>query len=333
MHEVTVTPVVPGNTGNIGTTDTLADVKARLQAAEAQPPEARDASLTPPAPSTVQAQAADTPSPGKPEDANNADDLRKFRNPDGSVGLDKIEKSNEHLRKRIEENEKVLSMSPEDRQAHLLRQQRELRKKFDQTNQAVSQEKSKLNDLMNQLGNPDEITPELERSLLEEMDKSPVKAVARLAKAYAQRDSDPRLIRMMQEWEMEKAARAEKAQVQDLDDLSTRHQWIRTEGLGRFEAVFQRHPELLSLPNPYRAALGYMDDLPAQAQAPASAQGGRTPILSGGAAVPPPSSVPPTSPEQEMQELSRRAMNALKHGDKAAAAELMKKMDRLERGY
>ena len=326
VSPVIVSPVspIPGN-NTPGQPDTLAALKARVTAEEVKnPPDTRTVVPEVTAPSPVQVQAPVTPPEAKATEGNKTDSLQQFRDKDGNVSLDKIEKANEHLR-----------MSTEERQAFLLKQNKELQKKFTQVSQELKQGQNKVQEQAPPVGAVDfsQLTPETRQQLMAELEKDPVGAIFRVAQAAAMQQRDIGVSQVRAEIEPIRSSFQEKHQASQLDELANNgHTWILTEGLGRFEKVFQENPELLRAKNPYRAALGYMDDIPANRTAPASAQGG-LPTLIGGHAVPPPSSVPPPSPEQEMQKLSEKLRLALAHHDKAGAKQIAAQMDKLERGY
>lgn len=320
-----VTPVstIQGNNASEKPADSLAALKARVAAVEVvNPPDTREVVPEVTAPSPVQVQAPAIPPEAKAPEANKVDSVQQFRDKDGKVSLEKIEKANEHLR-----------MSTEQRQAFLLKQNKELQKKFTEVSQEVS--RAKQNVPPPPVGAVDlgQLTPETKQQLMADIEKDPVGTIFRIAQASAAQQRDIGMNQLKSELEPILSSHRELAQAKELDELANKgHEWIYTEGLGRFERVFQEHPELRGLKNPYRAALGYMDDIPVNGTAPASAQGG-LPTLMGGHAVPPPSSVPPSSPEQEMEKLSVKLKLALARNDKAGAAQIMAQQDKLVRGY
>lgn len=330
MSDATVTPVVEGNF-RPQPVDTLAAIKARVEQAEAiNPPETRDAIPEPVTPPPVQVQETDPVSTEKP------DHLQKFRDKDGQVSEEKLLKSNEHLEKGIAEKQKLLEMSKEDRQALLIKQNKELNKKFTQMSQEIAKDKPVVPTSPFAGVIPDELTPEVKQELLGRLEKGEViEVMAQVSKAYGHMAADQKVNQRMSKWEKLEAEMADTQSMKQLDSLVDKgHTWIVTEGMGRFESVFQEHPEIRNLKDPYRAALGYMDDLPTNGSASPRAQGrSSTPILGAGGAVPPPHSGPTVSTEQEMEKLSANLRVALQRNNKAEISKIQTQMDKLERGY
>jgi hypothetical protein len=135
----------------------------------------------------------------------------------------------------------------------------------------------------------------------------------------------------LQSADQEADLRSKAAELQSIVDAG--HTWIYKDGqvdLSKFDEVFQERPYLLQGRTPYLDALRFMDTSNGSASAPA--QGG-TPILGGGSAVPPPSSSPTVTPEQKMGELSQKFRLLISRGQRTEANEVMKEMERLNRGY
>ena len=332
MSDATVTPVVEGSF-RPQPTDTLATIKARVEAAEAiNPPDTREVIPEPIAPPPNQVQESAPPS----VEADKADSLQKFRDKDGQVSEDKLLKSNEHLEKGIAEKEKLLAMSKDERVALLAQRNKELNKKFTQAAMEVAKDKPQAVPSPFEGVIPDELTPDIKKNLLERLEKGEViEVMAQVAKAYGHMAADQKVSQRMQKWEKAESEMAEKESGKQIDSLVDKgHTWILTEGMGRFEAVFQEHPEIRNLKDPFRAAIGYMDDLPINGSASSAAHGRKsTPILGANGAVPPPSSGPSSSPELEMQALSASLRIALQRGNRAEMSKIQAQMDKLERGY
>lgn len=336
MSETQVTPVVEGNF-RPQPTDTLAAIQARVAKAEAiNPPETRDVIPEPSAPPPAQLQeSAPVVGPKAPE-TEKADPLQKFRDKDGQVSEDKLLKSNEHLEKGIQEKQKLLEMPKEERIALLSQRNKELNKKFTQMSQEVAKDKPVVPASPFAGVIPDEMTPEIKQELLARLEKGEViEVMAQVAKAYGHMAADKTVNQRMQKWEKVESEMAETASAKQIDSLVDKgHTWILTEGMGRFEAVFQEHPEIRNLKDPFRAAIGYMDDLPINGSASSHAQVKKsTPILGGSGAVPPPSSGPAMSAETEMQTLSANLRVAIQRGNRAEMTKIQAQMDKLERGY
>ncbi len=330
MSDVIVTPVNTGAPRPV-VTDTLAALKARISAAESSPAPIPANGTAPTDASPEQAQTIIPTPEAKAPEVDKVDGVQKFRDKDGQVSEDKLLKSNEHLEKAIAEKEKLLSMSREERQAHLLKQNKELNKKFTQMSQEVAKDRPTAPAQPFDGVVPDEISPETKRILLDRIEKGEVlEVMAQLAKGYGSLAAGQRMAKL----DRFEAELAETNAAKQLDGLVEKgHTWIVTDGLGRFDSVFQEHPELRQLKDPYRAALGYMDDLPTNGTAPVPAQHRGTPILGGSSAVPPPRSAPLTSPEQEMDQLSANLKVMLQRGNRAEATKIQAQMDKLQRGY
>lgn len=238
----------------------------------------------------------------------------KFRGKDGQVSEDKILKANEHLEKAIPEKEERLK--------ELLRRHKDLEQKFTRTSQEVRRVEKEV---------PIDQAPaqpvEFRKKFLEDLEKDPVSAIERLVDVKSQ------AIRERLEQSELKTRALEQAE--ELDSLVRNgNEWIYTEGLGRFEQVFQERPYLRNSPTPYLDAVRFMEPQSPKGAANGSAQPIRTtPILGAGSATPPPSSEPPESKEQAMQKLSEKWKLAAQHGDKKTMSQIMVAMDKLERGY
>lgn len=293
-----------------------ADIEARIKAFEN--PEVKEPVLEQPATPAVvdQVQNVTTPTPQE-GDTTTVEVPQQFQNKDGKLDEEKIQKSNEHLRKGVE-----------DRQAKLIKLNKELREKFREMGTKVNQEQSKA-EAEAALGEipKGQLTPEQKKKIAEELEKDPVEAILALNRIIAKQELEPHI----NDIQNIKQDRTESRELRELDELvNSGHDWIVSDGLSRFEAAFKERPWLRQSNTPYRDALKFID---VPGQQPTQAQvGPRTPILGASRAVPPPSSVPSVSPEQHLAELSKALHSAIRNKDFKAAAELEAKMDMAYKG-
>lgn len=301
--------------------DSLEALAARLKTAELNPEAAKAHVVGGKAASEVQEQTQAKPTEAAitPPPAGTKEGLPQTMDK-GEVPLSEIQKRNEHLEKGIKEKEE------------LLRRNKELLAKFHQTSQAAAETGKQLG----------AAKPLPEGGHGQELDKA---FLARLAKA----NDDPLVLRdlireearnlltqevgpIRSEWEQSKQDRVWSRYGEELVDLAKAgHTWIATEGLERFERVFQEKPYLLQSPTPYMDAMRFIDA--PTGPAAVSAQNGKpAPILGGGSAVPPPSSAPAATTEQKMADLSKKFQEAAKWNDRKGMAELMEQMTRLNQG-
>jgi hypothetical protein len=312
------------NAVSLGTAGTnAADIAARIAATEAQglkgifnaPPAAGTDSVPfPPAPiDAAQMQVAPPlmPSPKEPE--IKVDGPQKFKEPDGTLNLDKIEKSNEHLQRGIESRaEKLLALN------------RELQKKFTQTGQELS-EKSKLTLDDDAL----EFTEEGKRKILKDLEENPIETILKVARTAAKRETGS----LMSDVAAMKEQTRESRELHELDDLvKDGNEWILSEGLSRFETTFQERPYLRQSKTPFRDALRFMDFPRPNGQPTQARVGSLTPILGASQTVPPPNALPPSTPERDIENLSAELRNAVAERDFKKARELEAQMDRVYKG-
>ena len=283
--------------------DSLADVSARIkqyeQQKQAQPVVANQEN----APKVVQTPVV----PEKPADqvVEKKEVPVQFMNKDGKLDENKIQKSNENLEKAI------LS-----RQEQLLKLNKELNKKFTQTSQEVSDVKKQVEPVVEQA------PLDTKKKFLEDLEKDTHDTLVKLI--------DERIKPVRSEISNVKAKEVEMIQARELDELvSSGNDWILSEGLGRFEAVFNAKPFLRQSETPYKDALRFIDVPSKSGQTPSDAQiGATTPIIGDRRAVPPPSSNQTVSIGQSMENLSQELRAALKCGDRKLAQEIGKKMER-----
>lgn len=297
---------------------TVADIEARIKAFENPPVQEPTPPIvaTPEVPAQVQEVA--TP-PVTPTEGTKVDIPQQYKDKDGSLDEEKISKSNEHLQKGIEE-----------RQAKLIKLNKELREKFRASSEQLKEEKSKVEaESTIEKINSGKLTPDDRERIAKEfgIDPEHVDSLTAFTRIIAQREIEPHLKKIQS---LETQSREAK-EINELDSLtSDGNDWILTEGTARFEEVFKVRPYLLQSPTPYRDALRFMES---KGQQPTQAHvGPKTPILGTSKAVPPPSSVPPVSPEQELEDMSRDLRMAIKNRDYAKASQIEQKMDIMYKG-
>lgn len=306
--------------------DTMEALAARLKAAEANPSLAKaHTTADGTVPSEAQKQPQTTPPAEEktPPPAANKDGLQQFKDKDGNVDQTKIEKANEHLERGIKERD------------DLLKRNKDLLSKFTKTSQELAKTNKELqgqgaNITMPEGGHGDNLdevflkrVSKLEENPLVLRDLIREEARALLAKENGEMRS------VLDGLQRESLYATRAAELDEL--VKAGNTWIVTEGLGRFEKVFEEKPYLLQSQTPYMDALRFMDAT--SGAAPAPAQGGApTPILGAGSAVPPPSSAPTATKKQKMAELGKQFREALQWSDRQGAAKIMDEMDRLEQG-
>jgi len=304
---------------------TLEEMEARVAAAEAKGLESLEAPKAPPADETKPNDAPEATGPqepapqkdeetGKSSDGKKPDPLQKFKNPDGSLNPDKIEKSNEHLQRGIE-----------SRTEKLLKLNRELNKKFTTTSQQLAAT-SKATDAPDDL----QFTDEGKKKILEDLEKDPIETILKVVRTATRKET----ARLNDDVSSLKEHSRESRELKELDDLVQEgHSWIVEDGLSRFDKVFSERPWLRQSPEPFRDALRFME-FPRTDGQPAKAQvGSKTPVLGASTAVPPPSSKPPLTQGQELSRISVELRKAMADGDNARMAELEAQYDRVAKGW
>lgn len=230
---------------------------------------------------------------------------------------------------QVKEEKPVTAEPPKEtsaeRERRLIEQNRALREKVRIQGEELKATKEEAKSVLAELpkGN---LTPEFKKQIMEQIEKDPVEAIIALSKLSAQQELNPRLSKFEA---IEKQVDETRA-ARELDSLISKgHDWIATEGLGRFEVVFKERPYLLQSPTPYADAVRFLD-VPTT-QPPAPQVGAKTPILGATRAVPPPSNLPPVSIENETERHALELEAAAKIKDpqarKAALATLETKMD------
>lgn len=300
-------------------TEDASAIVARLEAeAKAQ----RAAASTPKVPAVpamntateAPPQREGNPSGAKVPEANKPDSLQQFRDKDGNVDPQRIEKANEHLQESIEDRDTRIQ--------RLLKSNKELMRKFNEKSheaKAVEGEASRAQQ------------PVLDKQArLAHLDRDPVEAVEAIAEIKA-REIESRLLERLTAKER---ADQELTVAENLDRLGQNgHSWIYTqEGSAWFNERFQEEPALLKMRNPYAAAVKMFPELvPSRAQQSDAAPSVRsTPTLGGGRAVPPPSSSPTETPGQQLKSLKAEFALAVQMRDMAKASEVGSRIKEIE---
>lgn len=267
----------------------------------------------------VQAPVPPTPQP-KAEEIK-PESVQKFKDSDGKLDLAKIEKSNEHLQRGIE-----------SREEKLLKLNRELQKKFTATSQELAAKSNEMPE-----ADPIEFTDEGKKKIIADMGLDPndtvsqklLDSVVKIARTVVKRETDPFIkdVRNMKE------TTRESRSLRELDELVKEgNDWIISEGTARFDQVLEERPYLRQSNTPYRDALRFME-LPRPDNQPTQARvGAQTPILGASQTVPPPSTLPPSTPEQDIENLSFELRSAMSEKNFQKAKEIEAQMDRVYKG-
>jgi hypothetical protein len=246
-----------------------------------------------------------TPESEKPAPAAEVDKAlevpEQFKDKDGNLDVEKLNKSKQHLELSLEEKRKSI----EEYKA----KQRE----FTQ----VSVEVAKVKDAA-PLSDVD-----LEKEVEANLEKNPANAVIDAARKIVQKELASR----------ERARAQEQQQEQwlvKLDSYGVENPWIYSEaGKAAINEVLGKDPELFKTSDPYGYALAKVDKTKFQAgqtagnpNATPTASAPRTPILSGNRAVPPPVSQAGSN-EAKLKELSQAMMAASSDKERLALAKQM----------
>lgn len=176
------------------------------------------------------------------------------------------------------------------------------------------------------------ITPEFKQKLASDLEKDAVETIIEIARAVSRKELNP----VKSEVEASKYERQQMAQLSGLDRLVKEgHEWLKTpDGLAKMEAALNDNPELWKTKDPYRAALGFISNIPSKAQQPSNAQTtGLTPMLGAGGVVPTAVSTPAVSKVEKLAALNAEADIALSRGNNKRVQELLAQMEEIDRGY
>jgi hypothetical protein len=298
---------------------TLEQVRAEVKAFEANP-------IDPFAPNVPTVPAEKTPAPApSPEKA-------VLPAPDKTPPVEEKPKPTQQPQEPAEKVAPATEPAKEtDWKAAYQGLQREFNKKFQEKKaEASGTEKAPATAPLEE--GLDDITPEFEKQIIADLEKDPVRTLIKLNRAIARKEFDP-LRSKLDAADFEKQ---EAAKIQGLEKLvGEGHEWLKTpEGQRKMEAVLNENPELWKTKDPYRAALGFISDIPPKAQQPGTAPStGQTPILGAGGAMPPAVSTPAVSKVDTLMTMQKEVELLQSRGQMAEAREIMKKMDALQRGY
>lgn len=178
----------------------------------------------------------------------------------------------------------------------------------------------------------DILSPEFKQKFVADLEKDPVEALVRLSRAISRQEVMP----IKSKFEATEAAQLEADRLSSLDRLAKEgHEWLKTgDGLRKMETALSENPELWKTKDPYRAALGFIPDLPSKTGQRGPAQStGLTPMLGASGAVPPSVSAPAVSKMAKLESLNEAVGLAQSRGQWDQAKKLLAEMDQLERGY
>ncbi len=300
--------VVPDNNptdpvSGVGKGMTPAELAAQAQAGRAK----LEAAIAAERSGTV----ANTPVTENPAPAAEADKAlevpAQFKDKDGNLDVEKLEKSKQHLELSLEQKRKIL----ED--------YKNTQREFTQVSGEVAKTEKK----------PAPAVPnmdELKKQYLADLEKDPAEALVKatlLGQQMALQEIDRR--------EAEKAQAAkQEGWLGKLDDYAKSHPWVYSpEGQEAIKDVLRTRPYLYKGEDPYGDALAFVDKTKFQAgqqpgapNATPNANAPRMPILSGNRAVPPP--VPQAaSNEAKLKELSNAMLSASSDKERQALAKQM----------
>lgn len=176
-----------------------------------------------------------------------------------------------------------------------------------------------------------DLSPEAEQRFLSDLEKAPAKALVSLIREISRDEINP----IRSKVEAADFEKQEVAKLAGLDRLASEgHEWLKTQdGLRKMETALTENPELWNTRDPYRAALGFISDIPSKAGQRGQAQAvGLTPILGSGSALPTTASVPAVSKVEKLQGLVSEIEKSLARGNVKRAQELQAQADELDRG-
>lgn len=176
------------------------------------------------------------------------------------------------------------------------------------------------------------LSPEFKQKFVADLERDPVDALVKLNRAITRQEVMP----IKSKFDAAEARQLESARWEGLDNLVKEgHEWLKTEdGLRKMETVFNDNPELWKTRDPYRAALGFIPDVPSKAGQRGPAQStGLTPMLGVSGAMPPTVSAPAVSKMAKLESLQVEVMQAQSRGQWDKAKQLLDQMGEVERGY
>lgn len=183
-----------------------------------------------------------------------------------------------------------------------------------------------------QVERPEILSPESKQRFASDVEKDPVDAIVRLVESI----TDHRIKPIQSKFEATEAQNLEASRIQNLETLVKEgHEWLKTpDGIRKMESALSENPELWRTKDPYRAALGFISDIPSKAGQRGQAQStGLTPILGAAGAMPPTVSAPAVSKMAKLETLQVEVMQAQSRGQWDKAKQLLDQMGELERGY
>jgi hypothetical protein len=179
---------------------------------------------------------------------------------------------------------------------------------------------------------PLSLSPEFKKQFMADLEKDPVEAIVKLNQLMIREEVSP----IKSKFEATEAQQIEAQRLAGLERLvGEGHEWLKTpDGLQKMSAVLNDNPELWKTRDPYRAALGFISDIPSKAGQRGPAQStGLTPILGASGAVPPVVSTPALSKLEKLESLQKEITTLQSRGQMAEAREKLKEMDKIDRGW
>ena len=204
-----------------------------------------------------------------------------------------------------------------------------LQRKIDQLQKEIASKETPKPPLEDEIEN---LTPEFKQKLVADLEKDVPETLIKLIRAVTRKELNP----VRSKVEASEHERLQTAQLNGLDRLvGEGHEWLKTpDGLAKMEAALDENPELWKTKDPYRAALGFISDIPSKAQQPSRAQTtGLTPMLGAGGVVPTAVSTPAASKVDTLISMQAQVELFQSRGQMDKANQLLKEMEAIERGY
>lgn len=179
---------------------------------------------------------------------------------------------------------------------------------------------------------PGVLTPESRKQFASDVDKDPVYGIEKLVVSIIQREIGP----IKSKVDATEAEKIEASRIANLERLvSEGHDWLKTpDGIRKMEAALSANPELWKTRDPYRAAMGFIPDIPSKAGQRGSAQStGLTPILGASGAMPPAVSTPAVSKAEKLEGLMKEVQLLQSRGNWPEANKKLAEMDAIDRGW